>query len=356
MMRFEELLRAAVAKGATDLHLSSGLPPFVRISGQLTPLFPQASALDGRQSEELLAQIVPQRAATELAENGEADFSWGLPSVGRFRINVYRQRGTLSAAVRLIPYRIPDLEQLGLPESVRGLAAKQRGIILVTGPAGSGKSTTLASLVDLINSQRSCHIITIEDPIEYLHSHKRSIVDQREVGSDTKSFSLALRAALRQDPDVILVGEMRDLETMATAITAAETGHLVLASLHTASAAASVERILDIFPSSQQQQIQLQLATTLEAIVAQQLVPGADGLALAVEVLLGTPAVRNLIREGKAYQLPMLMQTGGASGMQSMDSALRKLHEQGRVTSQTAILYATQPEEIKRLLAKGREE
>jgi twitching motility protein PilT len=292
-----------------------------------------------------LAQIVPQRAATELAENGEADFSWGLPSVGRFRINVYRQRGTLSAAVRLIPYRIPDLEQLGLPESVRGLAAKQRGIILVTGPAGSGKSTTLASLVDLINSQRSCHIITIEDPIEYLHSHKRSIVDQREVGSDTKSFSLALRAALRQDPDVILVGEMRDLETMATAITAAETGHLVLASLHTASAAASVERILDIFPSSQQQQIQLQLATTLEAIVA-----------LAVEVLLGTPAVRNLIREGKAYQLPMLMQTGGASGMQSMDSALRKLHEQGRVTSQTAILYATQPEEIKRLLAKGREE
>lgn len=351
-MKLETLLQEAARRKATDLHLTCSLPPHIRKNGQLESL--NDEVLTSGKIQELIRQVIPERAWQLLTARGEADFSWGLPSVGRFRVNVYRQRDSLAAAIRLIPFQIPSLTQLGMPKAVAELADKKRGFVLVTGPTGSGKSTTLASLVDKINSQRSCHILTLEDPIEYLHSHKQSIVNQREIGSDTKSFAPALRAALRQDPDVILVGEMRDLETIATAITAAETGHLVLATLHTASASGAVERIIDVFPPHQQQQVRVQLATTLEAVVAQQLLPaGGGGLVAAVEVLMATSAVRNLIREGKTYQLPMAIQTGAAVGMQTMDSALRQLYNQGLISYETALTSAAVPAEIKRLLAGG---
>jgi len=266
-----------------------------------------------------------------LRERGEIDLAYSLPGVSRFRVNVFHQRGSVGAAIRLIPRNIPDLERLGLPPVVAELAERQHGLVLVTGPTGSGKSTTLAAMVDRINRERSCHIITLEDPIEYLHQHRRSIVNQREVGADTRSFASALRAALRQDPDVILVGEMRDLETIATAITAAETGHLVLATLHTSSAVQSIDRIIDVFPSHQQGQVRIQLADTLEGVITQQLWLRADrtGRVAAVEVLAATPAVKNLIREGKTHQIISSIQTGGRYGMQTMEMALRQLVARG---------------------------
>jgi twitching motility protein PilT len=352
-MKLEMLLKEAVARGATDLHLTCGLPPYIRKNGQLEPLGSEP-ALDADMIRELVRQVIPDQTRELLSTRGEVDFSWGIPSVGRFRVNAYRQRGSIAAAIRLIPYQIPSLEQLGMPQVVGELARKKRGLVLVTGPTGSGKSTTLAALVDKINSVRRCHILTLEDPIEYLHSHKQSIVNQREIGSDSDSFAPALRAALRQDPDVILVGEMRDLETIATAITAAETGHLVLATVHTKDAPGAVERIIDVFPPHQQQQVRVQLASTLVAVVAQQLLPKTGGgLVAAVEVLVATGAVRNLIREGKTYQLPMTIQTGGSFGMRSMDQALRQLHSQGKISYETALLNATVPSELKGQLAGG---
>ncbi|CEP66032.1 Pilus retraction protein PilT [Moorella glycerini] len=329
MIDIEIILRAAAAAGASDVHLSVGLPPVFRVHGELQ-VQRQWEPLDSGMTAGLVRPIVGERWEV-LQERGEIDLAYSLPGVSRFRVNVFHQRGSVGAAIRLIPRDIPNLETLGLPPVVAELAERQHGLVLVTGPTGSGKSTTLAAMVDKINRERSCHIITLEDPIEYLHQHRRSIVNQREVGSDTQSFASALRAALRQDPDVILVGEMRDLETIATAITAAETGHLVLATLHTSSAIQSVDRIIDVFPPHQQGQVRIQLADTLEGVITQQLLPRADrkGRVAAVEVLIATPAVKNLIREGKTHQIVSSMQTGARYGMQTMDMALRQLVTRG---------------------------
>ncbi|WP_406676381.1 type IV pilus twitching motility protein PilT [Moorella sp. ACPs] len=332
MLDIETILRAAAAAGASDVHLSVGLPPVFRVHGELQ-VQRQWEPLDSEMTASLVRPMVGERWEV-LQERGEIDLAYSLPGVSRFRVNVFHQRGSVGAAIRLIPREIPSLETLGLPPVVAELAERQHGLVLVTGPTGSGKSTTLAAMVDKINRERSCHIITLEDPIEYLHQHRRSIVNQREVGSDTQSFASALRAALRQDPDVILVGEMRDLETIATAITAAETGHLVLATLHTSSAIQSVDRIIDVFPPHQQGQVRIQLADTLEGVITQQLLPRADrkGRVAAVEVLIATPAVKNLIREGKTHQIVSSMQTGARYGMQTMDMALRQLVTRGVIT------------------------
>ncbi|MDN5346858.1 MAG: twitching motility protein PilT [Clostridia bacterium] len=328
-MDIRDILQAAAAKGASDVHLTVGLPPVFRYLGELLPQ-ENWPPLQTAVTEELARQLLGERWP-EFATQGELDFAYSLSGIGRFRVNVFRQRGSVAAAIRLIPARVPSLEELGLPPVVGELADQPHGLVLVTGPTGSGKTTTLAAMIDRINHQRSCHIITLEDPIEYLHQHKKSMVNQREIGSDSPSFASALRAALRQDPDVILVGEMRDLETVATAITAAETGHLVLTTLHTSSAVQSVDRIIDVFPPHQQGQIRIQLADTLAGVITQQLLPRADGKGrvAAVEVLIATPAVRNLIREGKTHQIVSAMQTGGRFGMQTMEMSLKQLSARG---------------------------
>lgn len=350
-MELADLLRIAVEKGASDLHLTTGRPPVLRINGELTFIEGQP-VLTKETIPNLLEPALTAERKAELDRNGQVDFSYGLPGLGRFRVNVFNQRSTVSAVMRLIPHEIPSFERLGLPEVVRDFTEKNRGMVLITGPTGSGKSTTLASLIDIINTNRSCHIITLEDPIEYLHHHGRSLVNQREIGTDTASFPGALRAALREDPDVILVGEMRDFETIQTALTAAETGHLVFATLHTNDATQTVDRIIDVFPPHQQAQIRIQLSLTLQGIVSQQLIPRADipGRVLACEVLVATSAVRNIIREGKTYQLPTVMQTGGKLGMQTMDSSLRDLYRQRKITIQEALLRASDPEEFKRMV------
>ncbi|MCG0278421.1 MAG: type IV pilus twitching motility protein PilT [Thermanaeromonas sp.] len=329
MFKLEEILKEAVQKGASDVHLTVGLPPVFRRIGRLEPQ-KQWPVLTGAVSEALAKQILGPRWE-EFENRKELDLAYSLPGIGRFRVNVFYQRGSVGAAIRLVNTVVPTLEELGLPPVVGELADHAHGLVLVTGPTGSGKSTTLAAMIDRINERRSCHIITLEDPIEYLHQHKKSIVNQREIGSDSPSFASALRAALRQDPDVILVGEMRDLETMATAITAAETGHLVLTTLHTSSAVQSIDRIIDVFPPHQQPQIRIQLAETLVGVITQQLLPRADGQGrvVAAEILVATPAVRNLIREGKTHQIISVMQTGGRFGMQTMEMALRNLAARG---------------------------
>ncbi len=328
-MDIATILQEAAVAGASDVHLTVGLPPVFRVHGELH-VQQQWEPLNPEMTVNLVRPMAGEKWEL-LRERGEIDLAYSLPGVSRFRVNVFHQRGSVGAAIRLIPRNIPDLERLGLPPVVAELAERQHGLVLVTGPTGSGKSTTLAAMVDRINRERSCHIITLEDPIEYLHQHRRSIVNQREVGADTRSFASALRAALRQDPDVILVGEMRDLETIATAITAAETGHLVLATLHTSSAVQSIDRIIDVFPSHQQGQVRIQLADTLEGVITQQLWLRADrtGRVAAVEVLAATPAVKNLIREGKTHQIISSIQTGGRYGMQTMEMALRQLVARG---------------------------
>ncbi|MDI7246025.1 MAG: type IV pilus twitching motility protein PilT [Bacillota bacterium] len=350
-MSIEELLRLAAGNGASDLHITTGLPPVLRVVGSLRPIA-DASPLSPQDAEALVVALMGEEHQRVFKEQGQVDFSYGLAGVGRFRVNAYRQRGTCGAAIRLIPHEVPRIADLGLPPIIETLARKSRGFIVVTGPTGSGKSTTLAAMVDLINSERSCHVMTIEDPIEYLHRHKKAMVNQREIGQDSVSFALALRAALREDPDVILVGEMRDLETMSTAITAAETGHLVLATLHTGDAVQTVDRIIDVYPPYQQQQVRIQLAATLVAVVAQQLVPRKDkpGRVPAVEVMVGTPAVRNLIREGKTHQLRSVIQTGARFGMQTMDQSLRQWVDQGVVSMEEALTIATDQDELKRLI------
>lgn len=350
-MELAELLSIAVEKGASDLHLTAGRPPVLRIHGDLT-FIEGKPVLTKETMPVLLEPALTAERKEELERNGQVDFSYGLSGLGRFRVNVFRQRSTVSAVMRLIPYEIPAFERLGLPEVVKDFTEKNRGMVLITGPTGSGKSTTLACLIDIINTNRSCHIITLEDPIEYLHNHKRSLINQREIGTDTVSFAGALRAALREDPDVILVGEMRDFETIQTALTAAETGHLVFATLHTNDATQTVDRIIDVFPPYQQAQVRIQLSLTLQGIVSQQLLPRADipGRVLACEVLIATSAVRNIIREGKTYQLPTVMQTGGKLGMQTMDKSLQNLYRQRLITIQEALLRAADPEEFKRLV------
>ncbi len=349
----DELLRVAVETGASDLHITAGLPPIMRVVGSLQRVegMPQ---LTPRDTEVLATSLMSEEQRATFRQQGQVDFSYGAPGLGRFRINAYRQRGTCGAAIRLIPHEVPSISELGLPEVIETLALKTRGFVVVTGPTGSGKSTTLAAMVELVNAERSCHVMTIEDPIEYLHRHKKAMVNQREIGQDSVSFALALRAALREDPDVILVGEMRDLETMSTAITAAETGHLVLATLHTGDAVQTVDRIIDVYPPHQQQQVRVQLAATLVGVIAQHLVPRKDrpGRVPAVEIMVGTPAVRNLIREGKTHQLRSVIQTGARFGMQTLDQSLRQWVERGVVSVEDALAVAVDQDEFRRM-AKG---
>ena len=348
-MHIDELLRMTVESGASDLHLSVGLPPMVRKDGKLVPLpFEKA---DERATQRIIFDILNETQITKFERTHELDFSHGVKGVGRFRFNVYRQRSSVGGAMRVIPNVVPSMEQLKLPAVCRSFTQKHSGLVLVTGPTGSGKSTTIASLIDIINSEREAHILTIEDPIEYLHSHKKSMVNQRELGTDTDSFGNALRAALREDPDVILVGEMRDLETIAAAITLAETGHLVFATLHTRSAPATIDRIIDVFPSHQQEQIRIQLSTSVEAVVAQQLLPKiGGGRVAAIEIMVATSALRNLIREGKSYQIYSVIETGHQYGMQAMDRVLADLHKNGTVTFDEAASRAIDRENFQRLV------
>ena len=348
---FSEVLRRMVEARASDVHLTPGFPPAIRDKGKIEPMegFP---VLSGQETREVVYGILNDDQRKRFENGKQLDFAYAIPGVARFRVNCFFQRGSVSAAFRLVPQDIPALDSLGVPQVLRDLCAKPRGFVLVTGPTGSGKSTTLAAMIDVINCENQDHILTIEDPIEFLHQHKRSIVNQREVGSDAPDFALGLRAALREDPDVILVGEMRDLETISTALTAAETGHLVFATLHTQSTAQTVDRIIDVFPPQQQGQVRTQLSIALQGIVTQQLLPTADGMGrvVATEVLIPTPAIRNLIREGKTHQIYAAVQTSGAVGMQTMDADLAQLVRAGKVTRALAEQQASVPEELKRLL------
>jgi twitching motility protein PilT len=347
---FADILLEVIDAGASDLHLTVGAPPMVRERGRLRPLdYPSLSSQDTR---EIVYSILNNDQRKRLENEWQIDLSYSVPGRARFRVNAYFQRASIGAVMRTIPQIIPAFDTLGLPSMLKDFTTKPRGFVLVTGPTGSGKSTTLASMIDMINETRHEHIMTVEDPIEFLHKHKSCVVNQRELGSDAQSFSLALKSALRQDPDVILVGEMRDLETMSTAITAAETGHLVFATLHTQDTSQTVDRIVDSFPPAQQHQVRTQLSIALQGIVTQQLLPTADGQSrvCACEVLVPTPAVRNLIREGKTHQLYSALQTGGAHGMQTMDAALADLVRGGKITRQLAESRSSTPEELKRLL------
>jgi twitching motility protein PilT len=348
---FADLLLDVIARRASDLHLTAGAPPMVRVRGRLTGLegYPKLSTTDTR---EIVYSILTNDQRQKFENDWQLDFAYSVPGHARFRVNAFMQRGAIGAAFRLIPAEIVSIEDLGLPSVVHEFTRKPRGFVLVTGPTGSGKSTSLAAMIDAINATREEHIMTVEDPIEFLHSHKKCIVNQRELGSDAQSFGLALKGALRQDPDVILVGEMRDLETISTALTAAETGHLVFATLHTQSAPQTIDRIIDVFPAHQQDQVRMQLSVALQGVMTQQLLPTADGSArvVACEVLVPTPAVRNLIREGKTHQIPSTMQTGSGVGMQTMDAALAALVRSGTITQRLAEARSSTPEELKRLL------
>ena len=345
-----ELLTRLLEIGGSDLHVTAGAAPTVRLHGDLMPIegYP---ALTPRSIQTMIYAILPQKMRERFEQELELDMSYSLPGAARFRVNVYFQRDSIGAAFRVIPYEIKNIEELHLPPVVADLARFQRGFVVVTGPTGSGKSTTLASMVDVVNTERAAHIMTVEDPIEFLHRHKTCIVNQREIGADTHGFGQALKHVLRQDPDVILVGEMRDLETIGTAITAAETGHLVFATLHTQDAPQTIDRIIDVFPPHQQQQVRVQLATTLQGVVTQQLIPTADGhgRAAACEIMIATPAIRNLIREGKVHQIYSAMQAGGRYGMQTMDMSLAALVKSGKITQQMAFERCHDAEELARL-------
>lgn len=349
-LRIENLLEQVVKKEASDLHLQVGLPPMLRIDGKLKEV-PATKPLNEEQTESLIFSILDEDQKQILLKDKEFDFSFAFGDLARFRANAFHERGNIALALRLIPTEIRTIEQLGLPSVIKEMTEYPRGLVLVTGPTGSGKSTTLAAMVDRINNNQSKHIITIEDPIEYVHKNKKSILTQREVHYDTYSFTSALRSSLRQDPDVVLIGEMRDLETIAAAITIAETGHLVFATLHTNSASQSVDRMIDVFPPHQQTQIRVQLATILGGIVSQRLVPLIDGgRVAAAEILVATPAVRNVIREGKSHQLESIIQTGGEYNMQSMDKTLVNLIHQGKITYNEAREYAVNLEELDRMM------
>jgi twitching motility protein PilT len=348
-----ELLERVLELGASDLHLTAGAKPTVRVHGALRQLedFP---VLMPNETQAMIYSILTQRQRERLESELELDCAHALPGKARFRLNVYFQRDAIGAAFRLIPQKIKPLEELGIPARVADMSRLPRGFVLVTGPTGSGKSTTLASLVDLANRDRADHIMTVEDPIEFLHQHKQCLVNQREVGEDTKSFASALKHVLRQDPDIILVGELRDLETISIALTAAETGHLVYATLHTQDAPQTVERVVDVFPTNQQEQVRVQLAGALQGVVCQQLLPTADGSGrvVACEVMVATPAIRNLIRDGKTYQIYSAMQAGGRFGMQTMDQSLANLVEHGYVAYDLALERCHHPDDFNRLCGR----
>jgi twitching motility protein PilT len=351
-----DLFERMAAAGASDLHLCAGSPPVFRVRGELSRL--DEPAIDSGDLRELIYTITTLAQQQTLEVERELDFSYALAGSWRFRVNVFFDRNSIAAAVRLVPAEIPTLEQLEMPAILHELSLRRRGLILVTGPTGSGKSTTLAAMIDRINEERACHIVTVEDPIEFIHTHKRAVINQREVGADTRSFARALRSALRQDPDVILVGELRDLESISIALTAAETGHLVFATLHTRSAAGAIDRIIDVFPAEQQAQVRVQLSSSLQGIVAQALLPTADGEGrrAAVEVLLADDAVRNLIRQAKLEQVHSYMHTGGKRGMHTLEQDLARLVQDGIVTLQTALPNAIDPEQLQRLVARAPDE
>ncbi len=346
MVQIEEVLSAAETAGASDVHMTVGIAPKMRVGGSLVSM--PYGEMTQEDTLETARRIMSQEQFERFREQGEYDMSFSLPEGGRFRVNAFYRQGSVALAFRLVSAKIPSPEELGVPSSIIDLYERKRGLVLVTGPTGSGKSTTLAAIIDKVNQHRDAHIITLEDPVEYLHPHKRSMVNQREIGTDTKSYANALRAALREDPDVILVGEMRDYETISVAVTAAETGHLVLSTLHTIGAASTVDRVIDVFPPHQQQQIRVQLANVLEAVISQQLIPRADGRGrVAVfEVLHANTAVRNLIREGKSHQIPNVMQTNRRLGMITMDDAIAGLVWDGMITRQMAVSFAQDPDLI----------
>ncbi len=349
-LRIEILLEEIVRKNASDLHLQVGLPPMMRLDGVLAP-FPGYNPLNAEEVERLVFAILDDDQQKILIKDKEFDFSFAFGDLGRFRVNAFHERGNLAASLRLIPNQIKTIAELGMPPVIQSFADFPRGLVLVTGPTGSGKSTTLAALIDKINSEKAQHIITIEDPIEFTHKSKRSAIVQREVHYDTYSFSAALRSSLRQDPDVVLIGEMRDLETISAAITIAETGHLVFATLHTNSAAQSIDRMIDVFPPHQQPQVRSQLANILQGICAQRLVPAiGGGRVVAAEVMVANPAIRNIIREGKTHQLDTVIQTGSDQGMQTMDRTLVKLVQSGVVTYDDAREFAVDLVEFERLM------
>jgi twitching motility protein PilT len=380
-MHIDDLLREVVAAQGSDLHLTSGIKPTMRVWGKLAPM-EQYEVLTPEDTFQLGYSMLNTFQKQKFEKFWELDLSYGVPGLGRFRVNIYRQRGAVGIAARVIPMTIPSIEALNLPPTLKDLTRKPRGLALVTGPTGQGKSTTLASMIDYINTERSAHIVTVEDPIEYLHQHKKSIINQRELGFDTQSFPNALRAVLREDPNVVLVGEMRDLETIGAALTIAETGHLVFATLHTANAAQSVDRIIDVFPPYQQQQVRMQLSMVLEAVISQQLItnqrfrgspdsrsaprsklgnatsgnwPSIEeiGRVPAVEVMMATPAVRNLVREAKTHQIETAIQTGGQHGMQTMDQSLRDLHLQKMISLDDALSRAIHPEELRKMIREA---
>ncbi|ADL34747.1 twitching motility protein PilT [Butyrivibrio proteoclasticus B316] len=345
MSIIEDILREAKENGASDVHVTVGLPPKMRLNGKLIAMENFGKMLPP-DTLAIAQEIMSEKQLEKLEEIGQHDMSFSIRGVGRYRLNVFKQRGSIAMAFRVVASEIPSADSLGIPEGVSELYKKKRGLVLVTGPTGSGKSTTLASIIDLINNNREAHVITLEDPIEFTYQHRMSIVNQREIGTDSNTYANALRAALREDPDVILVGEMRDLETISTAITAAETGHLVLSTVHTIGASNTVDRLIDVFPSHQQQQIRIQLASVLEAIISQQLIPTNDGVSriAAFEVLHVNSAVRNLIREGKSHQLITVMQTNRKLGMISMDDAILELYRAQKISREMAIQFAQDPD------------
>ena len=340
----EEIMKKAIEAKASDVHITVGLPPKMRVHGDLVPMdLPKLLPADTME----LAQVIMNDLQREKFEQlGEVDMSYAIPHLGRYRVNLFKQRGAVAMALRVVNTSVPSPQELGIPQSIQDLYERKRGLVLVTGPTGSGKSTTLASIIDKINVNRDAHIITLEDPIEYLHSHKKGMVNQSEIGLDSRSYSNALRAALREDPDVILVGEMRDFETISVAVTAAETGHFVLSTLHTIGAASTIDRVIDVFPPHQQQQIRVQLANVLVAVISQQLIPTTDGKGrvAAFEVLHANYAVANLIREGKSHQLTSVMQTNRQMGMMTMDEAIRQLYFDMRIDREQAIVFAQDPD------------
>ena len=353
MRPIDEILHTAIALNATDIHIQAGLPPVYRVQKRL--IQKGGVRLGPQETEELVLSLMTDQQKQIFREKLDHDFSCAVPGRGRFRVNVFRQRDSVAAALRRIPFEVPSLESLGLPASMADLAQLKRGFVLITGAAGHGKSTTIAALIDRINRKRQLHVVTIEDPIEYLFLHKQSVVVQRELGADVGSFAGGLRAALREDPDVVFVGEMRDFQTIEAALTAAETGHLVFSTLHTKTAAQAIDRIVDVFPPHQQGQVRVQLANVLHAVVTQQLLVRKDGegLVVAVEQLMANSAVCNLIRQGKTFQLPSLIQTGAAEGMVTMEQSLKSLHERGLVTYEEALEHAFDAREFARLMGRS---
>jgi len=349
-MNIDDILKIAVESKASDVHIVVAVPPTLRINGKLFKL--GNIELSGEDTKVMVESILTPEQKRQLDKQGEVDLSYSSQGIGRFRINAYKQRGSYGMAIRVGTLKVPTIDELGLPEIIKELAVKNKGLILVTGPTGSGKSTTLAAMIDYINNNKSCHVLTLEDPIEYLHKHNKSLINQREIGYDTTSFADALRAGLRQDPDVILVGEMRDFETISIALTAAETGHLVMSTLHTIGAVQTIDRIIDVFPPYQQQQARVQLASVLEGVISQQLLPtrGGKSRVAAFEIMLATNAIRNLIREGKTHQIQTAIQTGTKFGMQTMDYAIGELFRKDLIDKDTAITYAVDQEMLQRYL------